>query len=63
MKSNKEPTYEDAPVGQFGHRFCSTCYAHVSSEGGMWRISANKKNKRWVCKSCMSKRIKATPIK
>ncbi len=63
MKSKPEATYEEAPVGQFGHRFCSTCYAHVKSDGGMWKVSPKKTNRRWICARCLEKRVKGAPVK
>jgi len=40
-----------------GTRFCSNCNRHKYTHGGKYKISVNGKSQRWICKSCVEKRI------
>jgi hypothetical protein len=49
--------FEPALKSPAGNRFCSNCTTEKNSEGGYWKIIANGKNRRWLCSSCMAKKL------
>ena len=51
---NLEPAAE-SPAGT---RFCSNCAMTKNSAGGFWKVYANKKNRRWLCKECAERRFR-----
>ena len=49
---------EPAVESPAGTRYCSNCTMTKNSVGGFWKLYANKKNRRWVCKSCAERQFK-----
>jgi len=39
-----------------GKRFCSNCQMGKDYRNGAWIISANKRQKRWMCQDCYKKK-------
>jgi len=52
--NNLEPATESPN----GNRWCTNCEQARSSHGGFWKMNENKKNRRWICKTCGERRIK-----
>jgi hypothetical protein len=53
-KLNLEP----AVTSPAGTRYCSNCSQTRKSDGGFWKVCENRKNRRWLCKSCSEKKFK-----
>jgi hypothetical protein len=49
--------FEPAKQSPAGDRYCSNCSLTKNSQGGYWKIIANGKNRRWLCSSCMNKKL------
>ena len=39
-----------------GKRWCSNCQYGKDYRNGAWIISANKRQKRWMCKDCWERK-------
>lgn len=58
--SHENDTYTKAVIADSsitGKRFCSNCQMGKDYRNGAWIISANKRQKRWMCKQCYEKKL------
>ncbi len=39
-----------------GKRFCTNCQMGKDYRNGAWLISANKRQRRWMCKECYERK-------
>lgn len=49
--------YEPADPSPAGTRFCTNCNLQRNSIGGYWKIIMNGKQRRWICKQCITNKF------